>query len=186
MSDTPKPPKYSQSELDEKVKQLAVYKQLHQQIAQELGMENRMNVLLAALMIEHLLGQFVEKLGLEREKKGFMSFETKIKKLNHLVIDDDEKILLDTFRWTRNRFIHDLEVTSFTNCYAEESGYKERVLEFAEYEIERAPEEMKWNEEMKLNMGFNLLCKRISAITERIINELGSSVPSSINGGTTI
>jgi len=186
MSDIPKPPKYTQPELDEKVKQVLLGQQLHQQITQELGMENRMKVLMAALFVEHLLGQFVKKLGLHGEKKGFMSFDTKINKLKGVVIDDDEKILLDTFRWTRNRFIHDLEVTSFAICYSEESEYKKLVLDFALSEIERTPEEMKWTEEMKLNMGFNLLFKRVGDITGRITNELLPSAPFSPQGGTTV
>ena len=172
MSDIPEPSKYTQAELDEKVRQMLQGQQHYQVISHDFGMENRMKVLMAALFVEYLLGLFVEKLGLKGEKKGFMSFDTKITKLKGVVIDEEERILLDTFRWTRNRFIHDLEVTSFVFCYSEETDYKKRVLDFAQSEIEKTPNEMKWSEEQKLNMGFNLLFQRVSEITGRITTEL--------------
>jgi len=179
MSDIPKQSKYTQADLDEKVRQMLRGQQIHQVIAQDLGMENRMNVLMAALLGEHLLGVFVEKLELKGEKKGFMSFDTKINKLRGVVINEEERILLDTFRWTRNRFIHDLGVTSFAMCYEEETDSKKRVLDFAQSEIVRSPDEMKWTEEQKLNMGFNLLFQRVSKITGRITNELLPPSPGS-------
>lgn len=172
MSDIPKQAKYTQAELDEKVRQMLQGQQLHQLIAKDLGMENRMNVLLASLFVEDLLGIFVEKLELKGEKKGFMSFDAKINKLRGVVINEEERILLDTFRWTRNRFIHDLVVTSFTKRYEDETDYKRRILNFAQLEIEKAPDEMTWSEEQKLLMGFNLLFQRVSKITGRITDEL--------------
>jgi hypothetical protein len=185
MSEIPKQTKYTQAELNEKVHQMLRGEQLYQLRAQDLGMENRMKVLMAALFVEYLLGAFVEKLGLKGEKKGFMSFDTKINRLKGVVIDEEERNLLDTFRWTRNRFIHDLVVTSFVLCYSEETDYKKRVLDFAQSEIEKSPEEMKWSEEQKLNMGFNLLFKRVSEITGRITNELLPPTPASLQADGT-
>lgn len=182
MSDMPEQPKYTEKDLDDKIQQLLKGRKLQELISEELGMENRMDVLLLTLRIEHLLGEFIVKLGLQGEKKGFMSFDTKIKKLAENVIDKDEQTTLDTFRWTRNRFIHELDITNFVKCYEEETEYKKLVMDLAEEEIRRTPNDWKWTEEMKLHMGFNLLAQKVSTITRRLTDDLIHPISSSPSG----
>lgn len=174
MSDMSDQPKYTEEEIQAKLKQTVHDALTTEELKKQIGMEIRSEVLLATLPIEYLLGVIIVQHGI-KEEVGDMSFKSKIDQLAskaHRILTDDDKKCLEAFKWTRNRFIHELPVYSFSRCYDTHTVHRQLVLDIGAPEIKRMPDAHVWDSEKRLRFGFNLLTQQVTEIIKRIMVDL--------------
>ena len=144
----------------------------------EAGMDIRKLVLYASLLFEeHIGSMLMALLQVKKPENVGLSFNQKIEFLEAVdVIDHDGKKALMAFKFVRNKFVHEIQVNSFTKCFEKNSDAKTIVLELAETAILELPDEYAYSEEERLRFGFNLLTQKMAEITGKVLQETKARV----------
>lgn len=135
------------------------------------GMKIRTDILHASLHIENTVkGLLMQLLDIPEDKEigSRLTFDQQITfLLAYGAFDPQDRKFIGVFKDVRNKFIHHLEINTYTACY-EKIGQREFIMKLVEEDTDKRPYNVKGIEEETLAWGTNLLIQKVVVICDQV------------------